>query len=111
MQAHDNSEEHAAQLRHDLFGRTEALAERNLVNASAVDYGYGRVDAIGAIFNQVMVHNINMPANARASNAPASYPFLWGTSQSDVVQWTGFAPNGPAAAGALIRNGGEVTGV
>ncbi|MBA2483965.1 MAG: cytochrome c [Nitrosomonas sp.] len=53
----------------------------------------------------------DLPNNGHISNAPASYPFLWGTHQSDVVQWTGFAPNGPDSIGALIRNGGEVLGV
>ncbi len=103
--------ENASQLRQQLLKQTEILAGRNLVNTSKVAYGYARVDAVGAIFNQVMVQNIDMPSNQRDSNAPVSYPFLWGTHQSDVVQWTGFAPNGPFGLGALIRNGGEVLGV
>ncbi|MDH5553219.1 MAG: di-heme-cytochrome C peroxidase [Nitrosomonas sp.] len=103
------------QLREDLWDQTEALAYRNQINHSGGDnqphYGYGRLDVIGAIFNKVMVQMNNMPANIRPSDAPASYPFLWGTHQSDVVQWTGFSPNGPATAGTLTRNGGEVIGV
>ncbi len=103
------------QLREDLWEQTEALAYRNQINhsggADQPHYGFGRVDAIGAIFNKVMVQMNNMPANIRPSDAPASYPFLWGTHQSDVVQWTGFSPNGPATIGALTRNGGEVVGV
>jgi hypothetical protein len=51
-----------------------------------------------------------IPENAKPSDAPASYPFLWGTDQSDVVQWTGFAGN-LDGVGDLIRNGGEVIGV
>lgn len=103
------------QLREDLWEQTEALAYRHQINhsggADQPHYGFGRVDAIGAIFNKVMVQMNNMPANIRPSDAPASYPFLWGTHQSDVVQWTGFSPNGPATIGALTRNGGEVVGV
>lgn len=103
-----------ANLRNALLAQTEILAKRNQVNhadPTQPDYGYGRVDAIGAIFNQVLTVFADLPDNGRPSNAPVSYPFLWGTHQSDVVQWTGFAPNGPVSLGALIRNGGEVLGV
>ena len=97
------------QLRHALLQQTEKLAYRNQINhsggADQPHYGFGRVDAIGAIFNQIMVQFNNEPSNVRPSDAPASYPFLWGTHQSDVVQWTGFAPNGPMTIGALVRNG------
>jgi hypothetical protein len=103
------------QLREDLHKRADQLGYRNEVNhhnsPDMPKYGYGRTDAIGQIFNKVMVHMTNMPENARASDAPVSYPFLWGSHQSNVVQWTGFAPNGPANLGALVRNGGEVLGV
>lgn len=102
-------------LRDALKKRTEALHWRNEANhyqsPNMPHYGYGRTDAIGQIFNKVLVHMNNMPDNALASDAPVSYPFLWGTHQSDVVQWTGFAPNGPLNIGSLIRNGGEVLGV
>ncbi|WP_083704950.1 di-heme-cytochrome C peroxidase [Motiliproteus sp. MSK22-1] len=104
----------AEELRNNLLQQTEVLATRNMVNHPDPDqphYGYGRVDAIGAIFNQILSKFNDMPNNGHASDAPVSYPFLWGTHQSDVVQWTGFAPNGPASVGTLIRNGGEVLGV
>ena len=45
------------------------------------------------------------------SDAPVSYPFVWGTNESDVIQWPGFSPNGPLSLGTLLRNGGEVLGV
>ena len=77
----------------------------------AHDYGFGRVDAVGAIFNQVASSNIAVPDNRTPADAPVSFPFLWGTPQSSVVQWNGFAPNGKAGLGALIRNAGEVLGV
>lgn len=101
-------------LRADLEKQSQRLNNRNTINHldnNQAPYGYARVDAIGAIFNQVMSTFNDIPNNARASTAPVSYPFLWGTHQSDVVQWTGFAPNGPYSIGALIRNGGEVLGV
>ena len=101
-------------LRNALLKQTEVLAKRNQINRPTADqpnYGYGRVGAIGAIFNQILAEFSGAPNNGRASNAPVSYPFLWGTHQSNVVQWPGFAPNGPLSLGALIRNGGEVLGV
>lgn len=104
----------AASLRQDLLQQTEVLEQRNLVNAPNSDqpkYGFARLDAVGAIFNQVMTVFNHAPDKGVAADAPVSYPFLWGTHQSDYVQWPGFAPNGPASAGALIRNGGEVLGV
>ena len=108
------TENQKSSLRNALLQQTEVLAQRNQVNHPSPDqpnYGYGRVDAIGAIFNQILVKFNDMPNNGRAADAPVSYPFLWGTHQSNVVQWPGFAPNGPLSVGALIRNGGEVLGV
>lgn len=101
-------------LRRDLKAQAARLQYRTSINHSdknQPDYGYGRVDAIGEIFNQITTIFNHSPENARSSTAPVSYPFLWGTHQSDFVQWTGFAPNGPYSLGALIRNGGEVLGV
>ncbi|MEJ2669401.1 MAG: di-heme-cytochrome C peroxidase [Gammaproteobacteria bacterium] len=101
-------------LRQDLLQQTLVLEKRNHVNRPSQtqpQYGYARVDAIGAIFNQILAKFNGLPTAGFASTAPVSYPFLWGTHQSNVVQWPGFAPNGPASAGALIRNGGEVLGV
>ena len=101
-------------LRQALLKQTEVLETRNLVNRpndQQPRYGFSRLDAIGAIFNQILANFNGLPTEGRAADAPVSYPFLWGTHQSDVVQWPGFAPNGPASIGALIRNGGEVLGV
>ena len=97
-------------LRVELDFQTAALNTRNEINKTSYDYGFGRIDAIGFIFNQVMSTLPGIRENAMPSDAPASYPFLWGTDQSDVVQWTGFAAN-LDGAGVLVRNGGEVIGV
>lgn len=89
---------------------TDALAARQARNGSSTTYGYGRLDAFGQIFNEVAAHDLGLPDNARAADAPVSYPFLWGTPQSDVVQWNGVADN-RAPVGSLTRNVGEVLGV
>ena len=97
-------------LKGEIESQTDALDTRNKINQTEVHYGFGRIDAIGFILNQVMSTLPGMPQNAKPADAPASYPFLWGTDQSSVVQWTGFAANA-SGAGVLIRNGGEVIGV
>lgn len=80
------------------------------INATEHAYGFGRVDAVGQIYNQTTAVNLDIKENIGDANAPVSYPFLWGSSQSHVVQWTGFAPNF-LPAGVLLRNAGEVLGV
>lgn len=92
-----------------------SLAARNEWNykhlTPAQNYGRGRLDAIGAILNQVSVTAADDEINTKAADAPVSFPFLWGTPQSDVVQWNGLAPNQAFGFGPLIRNMGEVIGV
>lgn len=68
-------------------------------------YGYGRLDAFGAILNRVTASFIDMDTNARPANAPVSFPFLWNSSQLNWVQWNGSANN------HIGRNIGEVLGV
>lgn len=90
-------------------------------------HGNGRVDALGAILNQTAARNIGevdptvvtaadgsqkeVPGNLVPSAAPVSFPFLWGTPQSAVVQWNGLAANETFGIGGLGRNVGEVLGV
>ena len=68
-------------------------------------YGYGRLDAFGAILNRVTSSLLELPENGTPANAPVSFPFLWNTSQLQWVQWNGSASN------HIGRNVGEVTGV
>lgn len=80
----------------------------NRVNHSATTEGFGRLDAIGRIINQV-IRFTSDPENSLEPNAPSSFPFLWDAPRLDYVQWTGFSGN--AGAGSLGRNAGEVIGV
>lgn len=99
----------------------KAYNERNLPDNEANRFGPGRVDAIGAILNEVAVTFAQVPGNHSAANAPVSYPFLWDTPQHDYVEWNGSVPNtesiflkplvGTSKVGALGRNVGEVLGV
>jgi len=74
-------------------------------NATDLAYGYGRLDAFGAILNRVMETGLGIPENHAESNAPVSFPFLWTASQLDWVQWNS------AVSNAIARNTGEVMGV
>lgn len=88
------------------------------MNDTPMRYGFGRLDAVGHILNKVLMF-AGAPASAgKASNAPVSYPFLWGIANQDRVQWNGIArnsrfelPGDPFEYGALGRNTGEVLGV
>lgn len=109
-----------AELRKSLESSLKSREDYNFVNApmhgdELVDYGYGRLDAFGGIFNRILSH-MNPDQDPRdnpdvynPANAPVSYPFLWDTPQHDFVQWNGIADN--KGAGPLGRNTGEVLGV
>lgn len=109
------SEKHAKQLRSDLLQWAVFSATRRDVNALPESYpkdftSYGRLDAFGNIQNEGTAFALNDLSNSNPPTGPVSYPFLWGTHQSDVVQWNASAPNTPVV-GPLARNIGEVVGV
>ncbi len=101
--------ESAQKLREELHGTADVLGTRQRADKPEHPYGYARLDAFGAIFNQVLGADINVPENYLPANAPVSFPFIWDTPQSDLVQWNGSAPN--AGFGPLARNVGEILGV
>lgn len=115
-----HSPDQTTQLHADLHELTGQLIDRQAANrpttgAQPATYpldnpGFGRLDAFGNIMNQISTKGLGDPNNRNPSNAPVSYPFLWGTPQSDVVQWNGSAPN-TLLIGPLVRNVGEVSGV
>jgi hypothetical protein len=89
----------------------------SLNDTGGLRYGFGRLDAIGHIFNKVAL--LATPGNishqtANPADAPVSYPFLWNVPQLNKVEWNASAPNinvNDLRAGALVRNTGEVIGV
>ncbi|HEY2159012.1 MAG TPA: di-heme-cytochrome C peroxidase [Isosphaeraceae bacterium] len=82
----------------------DALIKRNAVPDDR-RYGHARLDAFGAIFNQVCNYGLGIVENRRPSDAPVSYPPLWNTPSFDWLQTN-------ASAGTPIgRNFGEVIGV
>lgn len=80
---------------------------RQLVHRSegTSPYGFGRLDAFGAILNEICETSLELPENHFPADAPASYPFLWDTPRLDWVQWNGSIGN------PMARNVGEVLGV
>ena len=105
-----------------------------LKNGKQNGYGYGRLDAVGHILNQVsmLVHKETELPLAEfdpkeegnrvklqwPSDAPVDYPHIWNTSQQELLQWNGVAATQPVKIlknkydfGALGRNTGQVTGV
>ncbi|MEZ5351991.1 MAG: di-heme-cytochrome C peroxidase [Bryobacteraceae bacterium] len=98
------------------LGKLRIRRTVNTPSPEAGPAGFGRVDAFGHIFNQVVFEHLrNEPKNAKdPPDAPASYPMLWDIAQHKYVQWNYSAPNlgvGKNAPGSLVRNIGEVLGV
>lgn len=92
------------------------------LNAAPIRYGFGRLDAVGHIFNRAaLLAMADHPENqlANPADAPVSYPFLWNVPQQNKVEWNGLGTNSPFGAGrgfdfdpgALARNTAEVIGV
>jgi len=88
--------------------QTEAL------NKTDLRYGFGRVDAVGHIFNRILLFGgAPQPTPPNAADAPVSYPQLWNITKQYHLQWDGIATNNkigipPPAAdsfwGRLLRN-------
>lgn len=109
------SDSAANELRGQLLDVAMTAAERQQVNALPSSYpkdftSYARLDAFGNIQNAGTAFALHDLSNKNVPDAPVSYPFIWGTHQSDVVQWNASAPNTPIV-GPLVRNMGEVVGV
>ena len=94
----------------------EAKSEE--LNHTDLRYGFGRVDAVGHIFNRVLMFGGADQLAPNASDAPVSYPHLWNITKQTQLQWDGIVENAklnigatPTDYGAMGRNVGEVLGV
>ncbi len=88
----------------------------NPAEAAPAPAEYSRLDAVGAIVNEVYYHAVKAPAspteNTRPANAPVSYPCIWDTPYQELEQWIGIAKSGGTLdVLSLSRNVGEVLGV
>jgi len=96
----------------DWEGQAEAL------NHTDLRYGFGRVDAVGHIFNRTLLFAGAPQPTPNTPDAPVSYPHLWNITKQTQLQWDGIAQNDklnigaiPTDYGAMGRNVGEVLGV
>ncbi|MCA6115638.1 hypothetical protein J6524_12145 [Bradyrhizobium sp. WSM 1738] len=67
--------------------------------------GYGRLDALNRIGNQVFSIDLKKPENYAGSSAPVHFPRIWNTPWFDWVQYNG------SIMQPMVRNAGEALGV
>jgi hypothetical protein len=77
----------------------------NSVATQSIEEGYGRLDALNRIGNQVFALDLKKPENYRGSSAPVHYPRIWNTPWFDWVQYNG------SIMQPMVRNAGESLGV
>jgi len=75
------------------------------VASQSIEEGYGRLDALNRIGNQVFSQDLNKPENYAGSSAPVHYPRIWNTPWFDWVQYNG------SIMQPMVRNAGESLGV
>ena len=85
------------------YGDVQALEER--VASESIVEGYGRLDALNRIGNQVFSLDLKKPENYAGSTAPVHYPRIWNTPWFDWVQYNG------SIMQPMVRNAGESLGV
>lgn len=97
--------------RNQLKNEVTTLASSLNVRKEGMIYsGYGRLDAFGTIFNQVMATDLGLPNHQRFADGSVSYPFIWDSSHTDRVQWNGAVSN-RGFQGPIGRNVAEIMGV
>lgn len=67
--------------------------------------GYGRLDALGFLLNELCAVELGQPDNARPTEGPAAYGTLWLSPHLSLSGWTGASDNSlPLGLGPLTRN-------
>ena len=85
------------------YKQVKNLEER--VASQSIQEGYGRLDALNRIGNQVFSIDLKKPENYAGSSAPVHYPRIWNTPWFDWVQYNG------SIMQPMVRNAGESLGV
>src|SRR5438034_1151323 len=85
------------------YGEVQALEKR--VASQSILEGYGRLDALNRIGNQVFSLDLKKPENYEGSSAPVHYPRIWNTPWFDWVQYNG------SIMQPMVRTAGESLGV
>ena len=73
--------------------------------SSKLENGPGRMDAFGGIANAFLGIHSGIMENITINEAPVKPPFLWNSSHSAWVEWSGVSPN------PITRNYSEALGV
>jgi mono/diheme cytochrome c family protein len=85
------------------YKQVKSLEER--VAGQSILEGYGRLDALNRIGNQVFSLDLKKPENYAGSSAPVHFPRIWNTPWFDWVQYNG------SIMQPIVRNAGESLGV
>ena len=97
------SESNKAQLAQNM--QTVIEANAGISDVIDVTEGYGRLDALNRIGNQVFSKNTGRRDNYQPINAPVNFPHIWTASWFNWVQYDG------SIMQPLVRNAGEALGV
>ena len=81
------------------------VAVQETAEHKSVEEGFGRLDALNRIGNQVFAINTRQPENYAATSAPVNFPHIWGASWFDWVQYNGSIQQ------PMVRNAGEALGL
>jgi hypothetical protein len=104
----DANDDSRAALRAQLdtvYGRVRALgALDKKVKPQGVEEGFGRLDALNRIGNQVFSIDLDRPENYAGSSAPVHYPRIWDTP------WFPWAQYSASIGQPMVRNAGEALG-
>jgi hypothetical protein len=77
----------------------------SMVAPQSVVEGFGRLDALNRIGNEVFAVDLKTPANYAATSAPVHFPRIWDASWFDWVQYNASIEQ------PMVRNVGEAMGV
>jgi hypothetical protein len=95
-----------------LLGQLDAVVERVVklhkldekVARHGIEEGFGRLDALNRIGNQVFGIDLDRPENYVGSSAPVHYPRIWNTAWFERAQYNG------SIGQPMVRNAGEALG-
>lgn len=105
----ENTESNREELKEAMKQTMENFAKTTILSAvehsGSVHNGFGRVDALNLIGNQVFGTDAQRPENYAALTAPVNFPMIWLSSWFRWVQYDG------SIMQVMIRNTGEALGV
>jgi len=81
------------------------VAAQDTARHKSVEEGFGRLDALNRIGNQVFAVNTRQEKNYTTTSAPVAFPHIWGAPWFDWVQYNGSIQQ------PMVRNAGEALGV